>query len=206
MWLLNFLNLKDLRYLILIGLFGVGSYMFYQNKILKQENKRTKHNYQTALKIDSLEVAVFKVRKQHEIKELLDQQDALNYLVKQSKVKTSRIEALYYQQQKYVDSLKNRIDVTSIVKNIRSNIPKKVAWKDSTECLKIGGYLLYRNDSLNVNVTKREFTNNTVLIKHKGRRKRIKWLFGLRLGPREITFKPQSKCGSTKVVIIDKEN
>lgn len=206
MWLLSFFNIKDIRYVILIAMLGFGAYLFHQNKMLKLENKRTNNNYKTALKLDSLEVAVFKVRKQHEIQELLKQQKSLSYLIKKSNVKTSRIEALYYQQQKYVDSLKNRIDVTSIVKNIRSNIPKKVAWKDSTECLKIGGYLLYRNDSLNVNVTKREFINNTVLIKHKGRRKRIKWLFGLRLGSREVIFKPQSKCGSSKVVIIEKDN
>nr|BFF40303.1 hypothetical protein BACY1_21080 [Tenacibaculum mesophilum] len=64
MWLLKLLNFKDLKYLIIIALFGFGTYLYQQNKELKNENQRTVSNYQTALKLDSLEVAIFKVKKQ----------------------------------------------------------------------------------------------------------------------------------------------
>ena len=204
MWLLKIFSFKDLKYLIIIALFGFGAYLYQQNKLLKEENERTTHNYKTALKLDSLEVAVFKVKKDREIKELLQQNNELNSLVEKSEVKTKRIQELYYQKVHYIDSLKKTINVTPIVKHIRDSTPYSIPWKDSTACLYISGKLIYRNDSLNVTVDKKEFNNNTVLIKHEGRRRKVKWLFGLRLGPREITFTPKSKCGSNKVTIIER--
>lgn len=204
MWLIKIFSLKDLRYILIIALFGFGTYLYLQNKELKKENQRTVSNYQTALKLDSLEVAIFKVKKDREIKELLQQNNELNSLVKKSEVKTKRIQGLYYQKVHYIDSLKKTINVTPIVKYIRDSTPYSIPWRDSTACLDIRGKLIYRNDSLNVTIDKKEFNNNTVLIKHEGRRKKIKWLFGLRLGPREITFTPESKCGSNKVTIVEK--
>ncbi|MEQ3501146.1 hypothetical protein ABMY20_15430 [Tenacibaculum sp. SSH1-16] len=205
MWLLKLLNFKDLKYLIIIALFGFGTYLYQQNKELKKENQRTVNNYQTALKLDSLEIAIFKVKKDKEIKELLQQNKELNSLVKKSKVKTKRIQGLYYQKISYIDSLKKTINVTPIIKYIRDSTPYTIPWRDSTTCLDIRGKLVYRNDSLNVIINKREFNNETVLIKHEGRRKKVKWLLGLRLGPRDITFTPESKCGKNKVIIIDKD-
>ncbi|TDQ27616.1 hypothetical protein [Tenacibaculum caenipelagi] len=205
MWLLKLFTLKDLRYVLLIALLGFGAYLFHQNKLLKKENQRMVSNYQTALKLDSLKVALFKVNKEEEIKELLNQNKDLNSLVEKAEIKTKRIEALYYQQQMYVDSVTSKIDVSPIITSIRNNIPELTTWKDSTACLIVSGKLIYRNDSLNVTVDKREFNNETVLIKHKGRRKKVKWLFGLRLGGREIKFTPKASCGTSKVTIIEKE-
>nr|BFF40304.1 hypothetical protein BACY1_21090 [Tenacibaculum mesophilum] len=136
----------------------------------------------------------------------MQQNNELNSLVEKAEVKTKRIQGLYYQKIHYIDSLKKTINVTPIVQYIRDSTPYSIPWRDSTACLDISGKLIYRNDSLNVTVDKKEFNNNTVLIKHEGRRKKIKWLFGLRLGPREINFTPKSNCGNSKVVIIDKDN
>lgn len=206
MWLLKLFNFKDLKYIVIIALFGFGTYLYQQNKELKKENLRTVSNYQTALKLDSLEVAIFKVKKDREIKELLQQKNDLNSLVEKSEVKTKRIQSLYYQKVSYIDSLKKTINVTPIVQYIRDSTSYSIPWRDSTACLDISGKLIYRNDSLNVTVDKKEFNNNTVLIKHEGRRKKVKWLLNLRLGPRDITFTPESKCGKNKVIIIDKDN
>lgn len=205
MWLLKFFSIKDLRYVLLIFLLAALGYLYHKNKFLKEENKRTTENYNNALKIDSLQVAVFKVRKQHEIEELLNQNTELNKLVTSSNIKRKRIQSLYYQQQKFVDSIKKKKDVSGLVEKIRKDIPSVIQWKDSTECLTIKGNVAYRNDSLSVNVKERSFNNETVLIQHKGRRKRVKWLFGLRLGPRESKFTPETKCGNSKVTIIKKE-
>lgn len=205
MWLVKLFSFKDIRYVILILLLGALGFLYHQNEYLKQENRRTIDNYNNAIKIDSLEVAVFKVNKQQEIEDLLDQNKELNQLVISSEIKKKRIQKLYYQQQLFVDSLKRKLDVSGLVEKIRKDIPATIQWKDSSNCLTIKGNVAYKNDSLGVNVTERKFNNETVLIKHKGRRKKVKWLFGLRLGPREQKFTPQSKCGKSKVVIIDKE-
>lgn len=205
MWLLKLINIKDFRYVLLIVIIGYGVFMYQQNKLLKAENKRVSENYKTALHADSLEVAIYKVTKDQEVLELLSKNNELSSLVKQSKIKTKRIQNLYYQQLEYVDSLKRKVDVSSLVTKIRKDIPALVKWEDKNECLTVKGNVSYQEDSLSVNVTERIFSNNTVLIKHRGRRKPVKWLFGLRLGPRAIKFTPETKCGSNKVTIIEKE-
>lgn len=206
MWFLKIISFKDIRYLILIGVLGLCGYLFHMNKLLSKENDRNKNNYQNALKIDSLEVAMFKFTSKQEIQDLLNQNKKLNNLVLQSKVETKRIEKLYYQLQRYKDSAKSTIDVTPIVKSIRNNKPYLIPWRDSTKCLTVEGVLRYKDNNLTVEVNNREFFNETVLIKHRGRRKPVNWLLGLRLGPREINFTPRAKCGVSKVTIIDKEH
>ena len=162
----------------------IASNVFLFQKSIRQANEieRQKDNYKNALLIDSLNVSIFKIKKTHELKELLDQNQHLNTLISDSGIETKRIKDLYYQQQRYIDKLIKSNDVSEIVKDIREDKPVTKNWIDSTSCLTIRGFVKYANDSLNVGVTSREFKNNVALIKYKGRRKPIKWLLGLRLG------------------------
>ncbi|MCP4054093.1 MAG: hypothetical protein GY739_13715, partial [Mesoflavibacter sp.] len=57
-----------------------------------------------------------------------------------------------------------------------------------------------------VGVDFRESINKIALIKHEGRRKKVKWLLGLRLGKRPLEFTPETDCGEIKVTVIDKED
>lgn len=183
------------------------SNVFLFQKTIRQSNEieRQKDNYKNALLIDSLNVSIFKIKKTHELDQLLEQNQQLNILIDESGIETKRIKDLYYQQQRYISRLEQKTDVSEIVQDIRNDVPITKVWQDSTQCLTIKGFVRYANDSLNVGVTSREFKNNVALIKYKGRRKPVKWLLGLRLGQREIKFTPQSECGDIKVQIIEKE-
>lgn len=199
-------TLSQIKTIGAVLLLAFSFYAYGKIKDLKAENTRVTDNYQNALKIDSLEVAVFKITSKKELEDLLNQNNNLKQLVAQSEVSTSRIQSLFYQQQKYLDSVTQKIDVSPIVQNIRANIPTITPWKDSTACAIIKGNITYQADSLSVNITSKEFNNNVVLIKHQGRREPVKWLFNIRLGKRDINFTPQTTCGTTKVTIIENES
>ena len=206
--MISLLSKLKLSHLFVLLAISLGSYSFYAySKILelKYENNRVTDNYKNALKIDSLEVAIFKINNTSELEELLDQNKGLKKLVDQSEVKTKRIEGLYYQQLKYLDNIEKKIDVSSLVDKIKNNIPTSKNWIDSTACAVIKGNVTFKEDSLNVNITSKEFNNNVVLIKKEGRKEPIKWLFGLRLGKRKTEFTPEVTCGEVKVTIIEKD-
>lgn len=204
MWILKFFDIKDLRYVVLGAVVLYGFKLHKDNQQLKKDNQRIAENFNQQLKIDSLEVAVFKVASVNELQNILNQNKSLKGLITQKEIKAKRIQVLYQQQLKYVDSVKKKTDVSGLVANIRKDVPAVIKWRDTTKCLTISGNIAYKNDSLSVNVKQREFNNETVLIKSKGRRKKVGWLFGLRLGPRENKFTPSAKCGDPKVKIIEK--
>ena len=196
--------IKNHKIVAIVFLFLSLTYFVRQNIYLKHENERVIDNYENALQMDSLKVAIFKINSAHELEQIINQNKSLQNLVSKSEIKTKRIEGLYYQQQTYLDSVKKTMDVTGLVSDIRNNTPSFKNWVDSTSCATIKGNVMYNNDSLSVNVTSKEFNNNVVLIKHEGKRKPVKWLFNLRLGKRNIEFTPETECGDVKVTVVEK--
>lgn len=200
-------NLK-LKHFTIIGVVLLVAFSLYASKrMIEQahEISRVKENFNNALKVDSLHNAIFRIKSEQELDQLLESNQELSELVDRTNIKRKRIQTLYYQKQQYIDSLKKKMDVSGLVSNIRKDVPAIVQWQDTTECITVKGNVRYQNDSLSVNVTQKEANNNVVLLKHKGRRKPIKWLLGLRLGPRKDKFTAETKCGSAKVTIIEKD-
>lgn len=204
--MLSKISLNHVLIILAVAILSYAVYAFGKIIELKAENTRVTQNYENALKIDSLQVAIFKINSTDELEDLLDQNSNLKSLIDKSEVSNKRIQSLYYQQQKYIDNLAKKMDVSGIVKDIRQNVSATKQWKDSTACAVIEGNVTYSQDSLSVNVTSKQFNNNVVLIKHESRRKPINWLFGLRLGKRTTDFTPESDCGETKVTIIEKND
>ncbi|MCG8734017.1 hypothetical protein [Tenacibaculum finnmarkense] len=204
MQILSLLNSNFIKYASVAVVIGYVILLQKQNIELLKDNERVTENYTNALKIDSLKVAVFKVKNQNELEELINQNKELSELLSKTNIRKKRIQNLYYQQQKYVDSVKKKMDVSGLVSSIRKDIPATLKWKDSSECLSIKGAVNYNNDSLNVTVTDKKYQNNIILLKHKTKRKRIKWLLNLRLGERRFNFTQKSKCGTGKVTVIEK--
>lgn len=199
-----FSNIKFWLAVAFISLLGYSFYAFGKIKDLKHHNDRVTSNYQNALKIDSLETVIFKIEKTAELDEIVNQNKGLQDLVQKSQIDNKRINSLYYQQQRFLDSIEKKIDVSNLITGIRENVPVSKTWQDSTVCTVIKGNVTYKNDSLSVNVTSKRFNNEVAIIKHEGRRKPVKWLLGLRLGKREEKYTPQSKCGDLKVTVIEK--
>ncbi len=202
--ILSLLNSSLVKYASVAVVIGYVILLQKQNIELSKDNERIADNYTNALKIDSLKVAVFKVENQNELEELINQNKELSELLSKTNIRKKRIQNLYYQQQKYVDSVIKKMDVTGLVSSIRKDIPATLKWKDSSECLSIKGSVNYNNDSLNVTVNDKKYQNNIILLKHKTKRKRIKWLLNLRLGKRQFNFTQKSKCGTGKVTVIEK--
>lgn len=203
--ILSFLNIKNISIILGISFFSYSLYAIKQNIELKADKQRLTDNVSNALKIDSLETTIFKIKKESELLEILNQNKTLQTLVKKSEIKAKRVENLYYQELSYREDTPKQFDVSDIVPSIRENTPIIKQWEDVSSCVKVSGNVTYQNDSLTVNVLNKEFKDSIALIKSKGRRKPIKWLLNLRLGERENVFTPEASCSDIKVTVIEKQ-
>lgn len=190
--------------LIVIGVVaGIWFYKDYQYQ--KRENKRQTENYHQLAKQDSLKYAEL-VLNNRELKDYLESNNKqLADFIEDQNIKYSRINSIISQQLRYRDSENRSVDLQPVLDAIKSQREIKVPVVDSTTCLVIKGYVVFKNDTLSLDITDRKFNNVTDVVSYWERRQ---WNFlGLKtrfLGRKQATVVIQNSCGETETVVIDK--
>ena len=203
---LAFLARLKLVHFLAIGLIALVGFAFWalgEIKYQKSERDRQMDNYENLRDLDSLQVAFLTFRTNEEMEDYIKSNKDLNDLLTEQDIKLRKVNSIIYQKQQYIDNLNNRLDVTGLVEKVRKDIPAKMNWVDSTECLTIKGNVEYKNDSLAVNVTSRKFDNKIAII---GGWQRDQRNFFTRIfGRKKATVTASSKCGTAQTIIIEKQ-
>ena len=201
--LLSKLKLQHFLVLAVLGLVGFSVWALGEIKYQKLEKQRQEDNYENLRDFDSLKVANLTFRTAKEMEDYIDTNKDLSDLLKQQDIKLRKTNNIIYQKQQYIDNINNRLDVTGLVEKVRKDIPAKMNWTDSTACLIVKGNVTYSNDSLAVNITKREFDNKIAIV---GGWQRDQRNFFTRIfGRKKATVKASSKCGTTETLILEKQ-
>jgi len=136
---------------------------------------------------------------QRDNKTLLDQ-------LKKDNIKTNRIESIISQVLKYRDTVSRKTDFTPLLSYIKQNKVYSMPFVDSTKCLKIKGFIEYKNDSLKLNITSRDISNKNDIVAYWERKEWRFLFFKTRfLGKKEFTAKNYNECGEAKVVRIERK-
>lgn len=205
MW--GFISKIKWTYLLIIGLAAFSFWAWDQIQFQKSEKNRMNDNYENLRDQDSLKISQLVFRTNKEIQDYIDSNNDLEELIYDQNIKIRKLNKIIYQKQTYIDTFTRKTNVSQIIKYIREDVESVSKWTDSTECLVIKGDVTYKNDSLMVNVNKREFRNKIAIT---GSWERNKWSFlGLwewRLfGRKKATAKATSKCGESETIIIERK-
>ena len=149
-----------------------------------------------------MKVALLNFRTTAEMKDYIATNKDLSDLLKQQKIKLRKANSIIYQKQQYIDNTETIHDVTEIIKYVQQNIPAVMQWSDSTECLTVKGNIEYKNDSLHVKVTDRQFDNEIAIVGGWERDQRNLWTRWF--GRKKATVTATSKCGKTETLVIEK--
>lgn len=201
--LLSLNNLKT--YAIIAGVIvAVWFYKDYQHQ--KAENTRQTENISQIRKYDSLKFASQTYTKK-ELDEYLEytRKDLRDFL-KSNKVSTKRIEQIITQKLKYTDTVTRSVNLQPILDAINSKKEIKVPIIDSTNCMIIKGYVAFKNDTLDLKITDRQFTNRSDVISYW---ERNQWEFlGIKtrlFGKKTATVIIKDDCGNTETFVINKK-
>ncbi|MCM8906826.1 hypothetical protein [Tenacibaculum finnmarkense] len=203
--ILSFLSLNNIKtYLIIASV--VTAVIFYKDyQFQKSENIRQSSNNRQLRKYDSLKFASQTYSKQ-ELDEYLEYtRKDLQEFLKKNKISTRRIESIISQQLKYKDTTSKTVNLQPILDAINSKKDIKLPVIDSTKCMIIKGYVAFKNDTLDLKITDRQFKNRTDVVKYWERRQ---WKFlGIKtrvFGRKEVTLIIKDDCGKTETFIINK--
>lgn len=198
--------IQTIRTIFIVILIGIAIWFYKDWEFQKSENVRQTENFRQTQIEDSLRYAQYSMRPE-EIENHLQYKDPeLLKKLENNSIKVSRIESIISHYLKYQDDTLRSTDITRIVSAVRNNIPTTMPFKDSTGCLKISGNIRYENDSLKLDVLKREFSGKTQAVAY-SERKQWKFLFikSRFLGKKQMTAKVFDECGNSQVVKIDKK-
>lgn len=204
--MLQLLNINNLKtYLIIIGII-VAVWFYKDYQFQKYENIRQSENNAQLRKYDSLKYASQTYTKK-ELNEFLEyNRKDLQRFLKEHKIATRKIENVITQELKFRDTTKTTVNLQPILDAIKSNKNIKVPVIDSTACMIIKGYVVFKNDTLSLNITDRKFKNVTDVVSYW---KRNQWRFlGIKtrfLGKKAMTVITKDECGNTKTFIIEKK-
>jgi len=195
-------NIKAFVFALLVGI-AIWFIKDYQD--LAEENSRISVNAQQVRKSDSLRFTSQTLNKD-EIQEYLDYQNKdLKQKLAEANIKTNRIESIVSSFYKYKDTDKKEFNFPELLSAILNKLPKSVPFQDTTKCMTVKGNLVYRNDSLKVEITEKSFNNKSDAIAYWQRRE---WSFlGFKtrfLGKKEFTAKTFDQCGQSQVLKIEK--
>lgn len=202
-WLLGILQkIKFVHVLLIcvIGLLFVSSTLY--DKVEKTEKERDRHhyNYEQLVEKDSTKVANLTLKYDKELEHYLNVNTALREVIEKKDIKIKDIQSITHQVHKYVDTVKS---VHSIV---RSVVPLDTAevtivpFVDKTDCMTIEGNVTYTNDTILLNINKREYNSNLSIISHWKRNQRN--MFTRWFGKKEVEVTASSTCGGSKTVTI----
>lgn len=203
---MNFLLFKYYKEAIAILLLVSVVWLYKNWEFQKAENIRQTENNRQLRMADSLNYSN-QVLNEREMREFFEyERKDLKKLLQESNIRESRIQSLWSNQYRYKnDSVKSH-DVSQLVPAIKENRPITVPFSDSDKCLTIKGTVSFKNDSLKVNITERDFKNTTDNIVYWERRQ---WkIFGIKtrfLGKKQFTAKNFDQCGESNIIRIEKK-
>jgi hypothetical protein len=200
------LNLQTIKIILTAVFIAAVIWLYKDYQFQKQEVVRLEQNAIELLKKDSLRFAEQTYTKS-ELKKYLEynRQDLEQYL-KAQKIALRNVQKIITQQLKFKDTTVVETNLQPILDAINNKTPLTVPITDVSECLTIKGSVIFKNDSLSLQITDREFNNTSDIIQHT-QRHQWKFLFikSRFLGKRytEVTIK--DKCGSSQTFIINKK-
>lgn len=198
--MLSLLKIENIKiYLIIAGIIaGIWFYKDWQFKSLEYE--RLKENTSQQRKADSLGYSK-QILTRKEFEEYLEysNKELKQYFLDHS-IKPKQIERIIDSRFEYLNRDTAKINLQPIVDAIKENKSIKVPIAVSDSCMYIGGYVLFDNDTLSLDITNRKFTNKSEVIAYWERTK--KFLF-IKYGKKKTTFIVKDNCGRTETFEIE---
>lgn len=191
--------------LILIAI-AVGIWFYKDWQFQKAENTRQSENMRQLRLADSTRFTS-QILSTSEIKEYLEYQNKdLKKLLEDSGIRENRLQSILSTTYRYSDNTRKEYDMSGIISAIKENKNLTMPWTDTTHCMTIKGNVSFKNDSLKVTVTDREFKNKTNNVVYW---ERHQWKFlGIKtrfLGKKEFTAKSFDECGKSETLKIEKK-
>lgn len=194
---------KEALLLLLI----VGVIWLYKDwQFQKSENIRQTENLRQLHMADSLNYSQ-QILTEREFRQYLeyDRKDLIKKL-DEANIRQNRIQSLLTNTYRYKNDSVKQYDVTGLIAAINEKKEFTVPFSDADKCLTIKGNVTFKNDSLKVNITEREFNNKTDNVVYWERRQ---WKFlGIKtrfLGKKQFTAKNFDQCGESNIVKIEKK-
>lgn len=205
--MLSLLNINNLKTIFIVVAIIVAVIFYKDYQYQKKENTRQTENISQIRKMDSLKFASQTLTKQ-EINEFLEyNRKDLQEFLNENKVKLNRIERIISQTLKYQDTSSRNTDLTPVLEAIKNQRNIKIPVIDSTKCLIVKGWIIFKNDTLSLNITDRQFINSSDVVSYWERRQ---WSFlGIKtrlFGKKTATVIIKDNCGKTQTFVIDKRN
>ena len=194
---------KEALLLLLI----VGAIWLYKDwQFQKAENIRQTENLRQSHMADSLKYSQ-QILTEREFRQYLeyDRKDLIKKL-DEANIRQNRIQSLLTNTYRYKNDSVKQYDVTGLIAAINEKKEFTVPFSDADKCLTIKGNVTFKNDSLKVNITEREFNNKTENVVYWERRQ---WkILGIKtrfLGKKQFTAKNFDQCGESNIVKIEKK-
>ena len=205
--MLSILNINNFKTIGITLAIIVGVWYYKDAEKAKADLKIQEANATMIRKFDSLKFASVTYSKD-ELDEFLEyQRNDLQQFLKDNKIKTKNIEQIITQKLEYLDNIERKTDLQPILNAIKASKDLKVPIVDSTKCLIVKGFVVFKNDTLSLDITDRKFKNRTDVITHW---ERNQWNFlGIKtrfLGRKKATVIIKDDCGNTETFIIDKRS
>lgn len=191
----------------LLLLLMVGAIWIYKDwQFQKAENIRQTENLRQLHMADSLKYSQ-QILTEREFRQYLeyDRKDLIKKL-DEANIRQNRIQSLLTNTYRYKNDSVKQYDVTGLIAAINEKKEFTVPFSDADKCLTIKGNVTFKNDSLKVNITDREFNNKTDNVVYWERRQ---WkILGIKtrfLGKKQFTAKNFDQCGESNIVKIEKK-
>lgn len=197
---MNLNNFKSIG----IGLALIISVWYYKDaEKAKEDLKIQESNASMIRKFDSLRFASVTYNKE-ELNEYLEyQRKDLQQFLKDNKINTRNIEQIITQKLEYLDNIERKTDLQPILDAIKQREDVKVPIVDSTSCLIVKGFVVFKNDTLSLDITERKFKNRSDVVSFW---ERNQWSFlGIKtrlFGKKQGTVIIKDDCGNTETFII----
>lgn len=198
-------NFRNVFWALLI-VFGVWVYKDLQFQ--KGENLRQKENFNSKVRQDSTHYSEQILSTQQMNDYILYEKRELQKKLQASGVKSGRIESLTTNDYYYQDTVKRFTDVSKMISDIKNDIPSIEPFedKDSLDCQKIKGNVVFDGKSLKVEINNREHRNTSESV---GYWERKQWSFlGIKtrlFGKVQMTAKVFDDCGTSTTTRVEKK-
>lgn len=168
------------------------------------ENKRQTENFRQLQQQDSMRYSQMVLTKKELENYLENNNKELLTFLDQNKIDTKKIERIISQKLNYTDTRTNTVDLQPVLDAIKEQKNARIAVTDSTKCMVIKGFVVFKNDTLKLDITDREFKNSSEVVSYYERRQ---WKFlGIKtrlFGKKQLTVIIKDDCGRSETVIID---
>lgn len=168
------------------------------------ENKRQTENFRQLQQQDSMRYSQMVLTKKELENYLENNNKELLTFLDQNKIDTKKIERIISQKLNYTDTRTNTVNLQPVLDAIKEQKNARIAVTDSTKCMVIKGFVVFKNDTLQLDITDRQFTNSSEVVSYYERRQ---WKFlGIKtrlFGKKQLTVIIKDDCGRSETLIID---